>query len=225
MTLEELKQTVEELIIRNRMGKVFELMNQYLTNDAKREIGLTLLRSEVRRNKDAEQKGLILAEAVEVFYSKMYLRILNILEDLTTSDMLTDKDFDERNIYDFIVVITNTERENNLRQLLANLRFKKVEFYTDYQYEYVKHAAIIIFDNMDLPSGRNLSENEVATIKSREAIIQKCLDETAEQYLIHYGNYLQLLDFNRDRMQGANSQFSLYARVKEVIEFNNTINN
>lgn len=225
MTLEELKQTVEDLIVKNRIGKIFELMNQYLTNDAKREIGLILLKSEVRRKEDAERKGLILAEEIEVFYNKTYNKVLNILEKLTISDILADKDFDERNIYDFVVVITTTERENKLRQLLTSLRFKKVEFYNDYKYEYVKHAVIIIFDNMDLPSGRNLSENQNATIKSREAMIQKCLDETAEQYLIHYGNYLQLLDSNRDRMQGANSQFSLYARVKEVIEFSNTINN
>ncbi len=81
-----------------------------------------------------------------------------------------------------------------------------------------KDYEIIVFDNEDLAQSRDKSPEELAVIKAREEQIKHALTES-HAVLVHYGGYLDLVNQHRNRMQAANSRFTLYARIREVAEF------
>lgn len=43
--------------------------------------------------------------------------------------------------------------------------------------------------------------------------------DRSKVFLIHYGNYLNWVNEHRDRVNAANSKFTLYARIYEVLSF------
>jgi len=218
MTLAQFIDSIKELLIKNRLSKVFELMNQHLTDEAKHEIGLILLKSQVRRVEFDKLKGIITQNTALVTFNQMSDNLLGIIKYLEDSDLLNEDEIDERDILHYILVITDKKREEDFKNLLNSLRFKNIKFANSLDIEQAQQFDLVIFDNMDLPNKRQLTDEEKATITAREKVMKTCIDNT-KQFIIHYGNYLNLINYHRDRIQSANSQFSLYARVKEVINF------
>ena len=86
---------------------------------------------------------------------------------------------------------------------------------------------LVIFDNRDIPpcfSKNKLEEldNEIKSLVLQRIEIMESVVKNSSKFIIHYGDFFYWINLNRERIQAANSQFSLYARTKEVIEFVNT---
>lgn len=83
---------------------------------------------------------------------------------------------------------------------------------------------IVVFDNQHLlkedaqldkhPLRMQQAEARAIRIQAMEYCIQ---NSTA--ILLHYGNYLKWLEDHRRRVHAANSQFALFARLREMVEF------
>lgn len=87
----------------------------------------------------------------------------------------------------------------------------------------------LILNNRDLPflpSDRMLEEIEQSTVKKVEERIEH-LDNlwaaSEAYYFIHFGEVLFWVNDHRSRVHAANSPISLYARIREMIDFLDTI--
>lgn len=83
---------------------------------------------------------------------------------------------------------------------------------------------ILVFDNQDLldESYANeqavLKHEQLKLRKQRETLMENCI-RSSTSLCLHYGNQLNWVSQNRQRVHAANSKFSLFAKLKELVEF------
>lgn len=108
-----------------------------------------------------------------------------------------------------------------MQYFFKQLNFTNVAVYLIDVFESTEYAKydLVVFDNRDLPfESDKLEKPAKAKIKQRTAKMDVVV-KASSKFIIHYGNRLNWVNDNRDRVQAANFQFSLYARIKEMLDF------
>lgn len=149
-------------------------------------------------------------------------RLLTFLDSLTPDDFKTTTAVTESINQPLLVITPNVERQSLMQDLFYRLGMTSAQVEVFAETLGWSAYEIIVFDNEDLPQGRDLSAEQHAQTEAREAQMKYVL-ENSRAVLVHFGGHLNLVNQHRSRMQAANSKFTLYARIREVADFLNAM--
>jgi len=219
MDLDTLKEQAMEYFEADRIDNLFDLLKKYLIDEGEVSNDLSML---INRNSSLTRSGhngILDDRYFETSKNKLRKSILDFVKQLKGDYIVSSpNELKVKEIKTKILVFTTSKFEADLREYFDKLHFTNVTIclYTDVNVE-IEEFILLVFDNRDLPSNRNLTDEQKQTIKIRTDFMEKCLGKNP--YGIHFGNYLEWLDFNREYANAANSSFTLFARIKEMLEF------
>jgi len=194
----------------NNLGAALEQLESLLPDDSSEFNALLILAKRNRRLKKTKLLGIERTEDLNRLEDKLLFDFMEILDDLDPAIFsATSPFFEEQLFYEKIVVVCTTDRLAYMKQFFSNYYFKSI-FYYEEDKAAVEDADLVLFDDKK-PS----SESKI--------FLQKLLD--ANNYIIYFGAKFPLSrDVYADRVYYANSIFSLYARIKEMLDFLKYIN-
>lgn len=229
MELKILKEKIQDLFEANKIKRSLSLLKQELSRESEKYSDYISIRRRFNEVQDDKMADTIDFSTANTALNKIGQALLNFINTLEEVDLETKKQFLHQEISNSILVFTEYESPEKLKDFFNQLNFKDVSVYRTIDFEEVRYNEfdLIIFDNRDLPTCYSKKDVEKLDpeiqkqIHDRIAQMDLIIKESSK-FLIHYGNILYWINSNRERVQAANSKFSLYARTKEVIEFINT---
>lgn len=227
MEVSKLQKKLHDLYEDNKIKNVFSTLKSELDAEGER---ISIFRNLRRRyNAIAEQK---MADTIErgAFNREMNQvggALLAFIDSLKASDLGSKVEPSHAEITNQILVFTKEQEIENVSEFFRQLNFVNVEVRQNGEKVELSEFDLIVFDNTDLPvcySPKSLAELPEAGKKLVQKRIQdmEVIVDNSSKLMIHFGNILFWVNAHRDRVQAANSKFSLYARTKEVIDFINT---
>ena len=209
--VEQFKSDLKDLIIKS-IEKCLDCLESAVD---KKEKGLTnklrLFWQRLTSLKKHQTNGTMTTKEIDVEMSTLSLGLMNFIDDdleehfIIDTSVLMDKTQKE------IMVITRPEKEVQLRAFFSKHYFPKVSF-IHYGTDIAKtFNGIIILE--DMPTGA-----------TEEAKMEKYLKDSFP-YFLYYGSGFfprelqNKYDAQKDRVYFANSQFSLYGRLKEFLDY------
>ncbi len=229
MELDLLKAELQDLFEENKIKSCFYLLKARLKRVSERYD--TFIKIKRRFNALLDQKihDTIDFHSRNIETNKIGESLLYLIETLEEIDLATEQQSTHTEIANPIAVFTAQDTIEEVTEFFNLLNFKKVSVFRTEDFSDTKYDEfdLIVFDNKDLPpcfSKKSLAELDLETkeqILNRVKKMNDVINDSAK-VIIHYGEQLYWINAHRDRVQAANSKFSLYARIKEVIEFINT---
>lgn len=229
MNLDELKNEARSLIGRDEMPEALELLMKWLDETSELYDAIITIKSRSNRIEKGLMLGSISYEKAEPTLSEISFRLLQFVKQLHKSDLKTGikSGTSHAKIEDKIIFISNTTDEEIIKgynRFFSRLKFNNVEVVFLDEYRQFEGVEVIIFDNTDLaycPKPEMANE----AIRNRVSLMEEFMKKNEELFFIHYGEVLYWLNDKeiRKRFHPANSRFSLYARVKEMLDFLATI--
>lgn len=228
MELKELKDELLELHAENNLSKMFKILKPKFYSDSKARPLFRQLRRRYNKNFMDKIGGTIKRKKAELEENRIGSDLVDFVNALELSDLDPKVIYQHREITNPILVFTREEDLDYLSTFFVQLNFSNVivKDYSDQNYSLDKFD-FVIFDNQDLPLCGNLkhfeslAEIDQLNINNRIEKMEEIIMESSK-IIIHFGDFLFWISNKRDRVQPANSQFSLHARTKEVIDFINT---
>jgi len=236
MELKTLKEELQDLIGGNKVKAAFSFLKQELNRDGdKYDMFVTISRS---YEEIIEQKMTYIIDynTSNVEMNRISKSLLSFIKTIKKSDINTIEKlnttstdtFIHKQVENQILIFTEYEKPE-VQDFFNQLNFTNVQIKTADNLDNINFNEfdLIIFDNRDLPICREESDIEKLNNEKQKSIIQrveqmKYVINNSSKFIIHYGHNLYWINHNRKRVQAANSQFSLYARIIEVLGFINT---
>ena len=216
-TLEQLQLDLKDLLTDNIQSCIKEL-KRLLSPKSMAYDDLILVQTRYNELSKKEHQAIIHEENVKIDKNQIITALLAFINRLTNEDLKVEA-FQAHSIETIILVVTNDEAM--MRKFFSTYFFKNVHFTTSNTIDLPDACELIVFDNKimggDLYNEKdeiNLSEE----VQQHLGLLRTYLSQTSLN-IVYYGNNLDLVTKYRDRIHAANSQFALYARIKEMIEF------
>lgn len=237
--IEEYKILLKEWIIRGHI--VLALQSLYKNTIGRHHNNVVIIKS----NQSDLDKSIARLEDKEYYqrvankYKQQTLELIDLLviDDLKNKVTVTDEEIEKgqdsefktaqnkkvlaKKVTDTILLVGNTKKEQGLLiRDLKKYQLGKIEIHPEGEkFDPNKEYDMTIFDNRHLspnfyPSEKDLKEAE----QQRVQLMQDCINK-GNLFLLHLGEKLDWIRDHRERVQGANSMFSLYARIKEALEY------
>ena len=229
MELQNLKEKLQDLFEANKVKTSLSILKQELSRESEKYSIFLSIGRRFNQIQDQKMANTIDFNTANIELNKIGEALLNFIETLGEVDLESMNQFIHKEVSNQIVVFTEHEAPEKVEDFFNQLNFKNISVFRTINFEKVKYDEfdLIIFDNRDLPPcfPRNKLEDLESEVSERILIrIEKMnsVIKGSSKFLIHYGDFLYWINSNRERVQAANSKFSLYARTKEVIEFINT---
>ncbi len=228
MELEKLTEQLFGLYQNTKYKQVFATLKRELNIKTKKMITFSLLQNRFNGNSDEQMAGTISRKKANRIRNEIGVDLLSFIQSLDPTDIGSEIAYPHVEITNPILIFTKKKEVENVNEFFLQLNFINVEVKPLTSEDYLlDDFDLIIFDNQDLPVCRNESQ-----LDNFDAKVQKLITDRIEQmesilqqsskFLIHFGDILFWINKNRNRVQAANSKFSLHARTKEVIDFINT---
>lgn len=225
MNVETLKKEAKQLIAELQFPQFIELMDLHLSPKSSFINEFYQHQAMIKGLQKSNRQGLLERPDYIIKANTLTVNLLEFIGQLREEDFQqgTSASFHPL-IYDPIVIITQESgRAKDLKLFFQQLRFKNpiVKFLKTYQ-EITEDVQVIIFDNIDLPDApfRPKDQSLNPLIEARIDLMEAYRLNTTFDF-IHYGERLFYLNNPeiRKRFQAANTKFTLYARVKELLDF------
>ncbi len=220
-----LKAELRQLIANNRVKKVFKLLTQNLDKNTDVYKDFLLLSMRFNAVEDERMAGLISYSQAASMKNVIASALLEYLDRLVDADFKNQTTKLPEQIDKSILVIPNPKNGAAFfEEFSRQFNFENMDILLDIDQDFGKRYDLVIFDNRDLVSSfsldsfKKLPASAQESINTRIALMEKIMKETT-MFLIHFGGGLHWINSNRERVQAANSKFSLYARTKEMIDF------
>lgn len=227
MEVSKLQKKLHDLYEDNKIKNVFSTLKAELDAEGER---ISIFRNLKRRyNKITDQKmaDTIDRGAYNLEMNQVLEALSSFIESLKTSDLGSKVEPSHAEISNQILVFTKEQEVENVSEFFRQLNFVNVKVKQNGEEVELSEFDLIVFDNSDLPVCYN--RKSFAELEAEQRIIvEKRMEEMdfiineSSKFIIHFGGILFWVNAHRDRVQAANSKFSLYARTKEVIDFINT---
>jgi hypothetical protein len=239
MKLKDLKQNIKVLLEEGKIKKGFKLIKKVLNRESNNYSKFNSLRAQFNLIQDKNMSNSINLDTYDAELEKIGKLLWTFTESLNEADLETVHEFVHHEISNKILVLTTKTQIKSVKFFFKQLSFVNVHIKPMGAFSSIMldKYDLIIFDNKDLKPCYKKSDltDKVASderkyimpteeryaIKDRIDKMEKVIKETT-RFIIHYGEHLFWINSNRERIQAANSKFSLYARTREVIEFINT---
>jgi hypothetical protein len=209
--IEQLKEGLKDLTIKNA-EKCLECIE--LAIDKKVKIinnQLRLFKQQLSTLKNHQTRGTLTPKEIDTEMSVLSMRLMTFIDEeledamIINTNVLIDKTQKE------IIIVSKPEQEGTMREFFAKHYFPKVSFklYGDTLPE--KFEGIIVIEDMATGS---TSEGKMAQYLKK-----------SYPYFLYFGsgqfpkNLQDEYDKGRNRVYFANSPFSLYARLKELLDY------
>lgn len=207
------KQTLYTLVEQNKFKRIFEALQQVEgieTHD------LVMQKSQYNRLEDQEMMGVISREHYTVELNKIRRNLLSFIENYLPNTNLMPTNLIMNPI---LVISQNEEKIAETAQFFNRLNFGQVEvLHTDTVPNTEKYD-LIIFDNRHLPFMQKVEQMPDNEIVRKRIDLMKRYIEQSHNFLLHWGETLFLVNDYRDRIGAANSKFTIYARIRELLDF------
>ncbi|MEN0004625.1 MAG: hypothetical protein AAF798_10785 [Bacteroidota bacterium] len=232
MELELLTKELHQLFESNRLGRALALLKRKLNIESARYNTLLIIARRYNKHLDESMAGVQASgQETTIELNRIGQALLQFIDTLEESDLGSGLKLSHHEVSNQIAVFSEEVAPESLELFFKRLNFTNVKAFNAKDFDEIKDEKfdLIIFDNRDLPPCHSkqlfdkLEPSQRDQVEGRIAKMQEIISTTAK-FLIHYGDFLYWISSkaNRKRIQPANSQFSLYARTKEVIEFINT---
>lgn len=230
MEIAAIKANVQDLFVANRLKELFSLLKAKLAPDQKSYHQFLMLKKRYNSYLDRKMAGSISLADGEVLENTISEQLLAFVKSLSDEDLKVQTQFQHEVIDHSLIVFSQTNEKDELVKFFRQLNFNQVQV-IDQLPSNLKEAwekvMFVIFDNRDLGVCANpnmlksLPEAQQKMIQERISIMDQVVEQSTK-FLVHYGDFLFWINNNRDRVHPANSQFALYARIKEMIGFIST---
>ncbi len=217
--IKELKKGLKSLIV-DRVTLCLEELERIINNDSPKYNSVILLKSQYKSIKTQELNGTFNPAVDGVLKEQVKDRILTFITELEEHDL--DKNaLEPSGIKEHILVVTNSKTgKSEMEKFFSSYAFKNVRYDYSCKVQTPNECDLIIFDNrlMDKVVPNPQAEEELNDdIKSHINLLKAYLEKTKFN-IVYYGEILYVLNKYRDRVNAANSKFTLYARINETIE-------
>jgi hypothetical protein len=213
--ISKLKDQTNIYVRDGKIGKAFDLVWDYLKPGTNLNADLSLLSGQLKTLERRYHKGLLDAE----MYHRQLFQITDgftqFIQHIQLEDLLAERDGNK--IQTPILVLTPTaETAAAMEAFFPFDYFKDAEFdYSDTSYqELAKEENLIIFDIYG-HKGVPVTENQITA--HREKLTW--LLENTDRLIVWFGGHDKVVLDNAERIYAAGFRFSLYARIKEMLDY------
>jgi len=234
MELKTLKEELQDLIEDNKVKAAFSFLKQELNRDSDEYDVFVTISSRFNKLHDKIRTDTIDEDKANTQSNKILTSLLEFIKELEKHDIHTIEKLStvstdsstHKKVNNHIVVLIQNENPNKIQNFFNQLNFTNVQAKTIDNLEQINFNEfdLVIFDNRDLPTCfkehnlQQLDDEKQSKILKRIEQMEYVID-TYSKFIIHYGDFLYWINDNRETVQPANSQFTLYARTTEVLEF------
>ena len=205
--IEQFKTGLKDIILKS-IEKCLDCLDLAIDKKAKGiNNKLILFRLRLKSLEDQQKLGSITSKDLDVEMIKLSSGLLTFIdEDLEATDIANMKVL-ENNKQKSILVITRPEQEQMMREFFIKHYFPKVAFAVNMSTLVIDKADIIIYEDM---------ETDDANLKR----IWEYVEKHKDSYFLYFGNgYLKVPKEYNSSVYFTNSPFSLYARLKELLDY------
>lgn len=227
----DLKKKIREQISDNRTQHAIKWIQASLNDECDYLPALVLLSSEYNRIADRVLLNIGNYEDTEREFNSLNYRLLQFIEKLSDEDLKDQLESQSSGRTNTILIFTFTGKaREEMSTFFRPLDFEDVtiELVKDYDPKWNETADLTIWDNRDLAycpereSMDKLKEIKRALILERLPFLKDCLREYPSPHFIHFGEPFFLVNENRNCVNAANSFYSLFARIRETLDYINT---
>jgi hypothetical protein len=227
----DFKQRIRDLITEDRTQQALKLLRSALKDESNFLSVLVLFTAEYNRIADRRLLDIAKLEDTEREFNSLNYRLLQFIEKLTDEDIKGKLEPQSSGWTNKILVFTFSEKSREeMLAFFRPLNFENVSIETveSYDPKWNNTADLTIWDNQDLPictkedDMDRLKERERAVILRRLPFLIECLKEFPSPHFIHFGQSFFLVNDNRNCVNAANSFYSLFARIRETLDYINT---
>lgn len=205
--IEQFKSGLKDIIIKS-IEKCLDCLDLAIDKKAK-GIGnkVRLYKVRLKALEDRQKAGMITSKDLDVEMNNLIIQLMTFIdEDLEEADIANMKVL-ENNTQKSILVITRPEQEQMMREFFIKHYFPKVEFALNDSTLSHKTADLIIYEDV---------ETDEANLKR----IWEYVEKNKNSYFLYFGNgYLKVPKEYNSSVYFTNSPFSLYARLKELLDY------
>lgn len=229
-----IKTEIFELLEKNKMQEAFGLIKEAIDQNDENYNDFIMLSRRFNDNNKCMINATIDHKTSSREKNKICQALLDLVNRIDNHKFNTATVKDDKHksdeIDEQITVFTNSEGQmHKLQNILNVLRFNNVNFlffkqYIEDKLDFNNLPELIIFDNYDLPNEeKDTDEEQKKRIKFRSELMDEILSNCPNSYFLHYGQNINWLNDAKKRLRvnAANSPITLYARIKEIIQFMN----
>ncbi len=214
----QFKENLKDLLEDNIQACIKELKKVLQEDDCLDD--LRIIASSYKAYKKSENLNTLDRDSLQIERRKVIKSLLNFINDLKETDFKKGS-FEPEGIEERIFVVSYDESAlMEMKRFFSSYFFKNVDYDASGKLVVPDDCDVILFDN-------RLMGKDVYTDEAEKQLPQATQDHLAllKEYLsktkfniVYYGEILHWLKYNRDRVNAANSKFTLYARIKETID-------
>lgn len=233
--LAQFKTTLEAHLEQNKLKKVARKLKELSYKDVEhRHVVINLSRTVNKINEDLNH-GMATRDSLSAELGKVTYAFLHFIEDLELEDLETGAlpEVESVDIQNPILVLCFKQADvTAMETFFSPLDFAELEVKLALSYDpaWNQKYDITIWNNLDLAACPkkdtdtidHLEANERELLYERLPVLEQCLESNPSPHFIHLGEPLFLVTENRNRIYAANSFYSLYARLKEMVDYINT---
>lgn len=219
------------MVAENKIKQVLQLLRDTLQPDSNHRSIIISLTAQYNRINDRTLINLTNYAESDRELNRISISLLQLIKKLSDEDLKSETPIQETGWSNPILLLTfSAEAKSEIEAFFRPLDFRKVRFEIAeaYRPEWNQTADLTIWDNRDLPyclkreDMERLKERERTIIFRRLPILEACLAEMPSPHFIHFGEPFFLVNEYRRCVNAANSFYSLYARIRETLDFINT---
>lgn len=214
-----LKRSLKDLIV-DRVTLCIDELRRVVNEDSRKYDDLIMLQSQYKELKTKENNGTFDPSIDRVHKEQVKNRIITFITDLEEEDF--DKAaFKLHGIEESILVVSHDKKSSaDMNKFFSSYTFINTDYDFSGKVIYPSHCDLIVFDNRIMGKvvpNPKFEEELNDTVKSHLALLKDYLTKT-NYNIVYYGEFLYWLNDHRDRVNAANSKFTLYPRIKETID-------
>lgn len=223
---------LEDKIAENRTKQVIKELRELLKDDNEHLKSLIInLSASYNRATESLLRNIKKHSEVDIEFNRINEALLEVISKLKDEDFKADVKFSAYGLTNPLLVICfDLIQLEELEAFFHQLDFQSVQIELAEQYNeaWNETAHLTIWNNWDLPhcpqreSMDKLKESERALIFKRLSFLETCLDKKPSPHFIHFGEQFFFVNEHRNCVNAANSFYTLYARIKETLDFINT---
>ncbi len=233
MNLDQIIAALRNKIADNKSRQVIKDLRDLLTNDSGHKKTLMLLSSKYNRISDLLIGDLERRSDLETEFNKINDGLWDLISRLENEDFIPNPKLNSYGIINPLLILCfDVNQKGELEAFFNQFDFQsiRIELAENYNEAWNETADLTIWDNRDLPpcpskeflESKNLKESERSLILKRLSFLDTCLDKKPSPHFIHFGEQFFFVNEHRNCVNAANSFFSLYARIRETLDFINT---
>ena len=224
MQADQLIQQIKKDLENEDLKIIFARLKNAIKQNSSSEKQYLILKSRYNSHTKHFMNGTIAYTDYQLEMNRLVDTILDFIEQVSSQDIVSGSSISLPHITNPILVVCFSREDADIMQaFFALLDFENVSVHLDQEIDQLNLTdyELVVFDNHRLPNANNpqLNKTQIKELDQRSDLMKKYLDQNNDYSMIHYGEYLPFVSEHRERVHAANSRFTLYARVKEVLEF------